>query len=104
MELCLRNVGHPAAEIGEHPLFSMEELEDDSRMKQLVFLSRLLEKQLDDKLEFQEWFCQKDMFAKVVRRGEVEDEAVEGLVPSYGEEAEHHTDGDDLKLLPVCFW
>ena len=80
----------------------MEELEYDNRRKQLVFLSRLLEKQLDDKLEFQEWFCQKDMFAKVV--GEVEDKVVEGLVPSYGEEAEHHTDGHDLKLLPVCFW
>jgi hypothetical protein len=77
----------------------MEELEDDNRRKQLVFLSRLL----DDKLEFQEWFCQKDMFAKVVGRGEVEDEVVEGLVPSYGEEAEHHTEGHDLKLLPVCF-
>ena len=48
---------------------SLEELEDDNRRKQLVFLSRLLEKQLDDKLEFQEWFCQKDMFAKVVGRG-----------------------------------
>ena len=83
---------------------SLEELEDDNRRKQLVSLSRLLEKQLDDKLEFQEWFCQKDMFAKVVGRGEVEDEVVEGLVPSYGEEAEHHTDGHDLKLLPVCFW
>ena len=45
---------------------SLEELEDDNRRKQLVFLSRLLEKQLDDKLEFQEWFCQKDMFAKLV--------------------------------------
>ena len=81
---------------------SLEELEDDNRRKQLVFLSRLLEKQLDDKLEFQEWFCQKDMFAKVV--GEVVDEVVKGLVPSYGEEAEHHTDRHDLKLLPVCFW
>ena len=82
---------------------SLEELEDDNRRKQLVFLSRLLEKQLDDKLEFQEWFCQKDMFAKVVERGEFEDEVDEGLVPSYGdEEAEHHTDGHDL--LPACFW
>jgi hypothetical protein len=41
-------------------------MEEDNRRKQLVFLSRLLEKQRDDKLEFQEWFCQKDMFAKVV--------------------------------------
>ena len=48
---------------------SLEELEDDNRRKQLVFLSRLLEKQLDDKLEFQEWFCENDMFAKVVGRG-----------------------------------
>ena len=76
-------------------------MEEDNRRKQLLFLSRLPEKQLDDKLEFQEWFCLKDMFAKVV--GEVEDEVVEGLVPSYGEEAEHHTDGHDLKLLPMCF-
>jgi hypothetical protein len=103
MELCLRN-RHPAAEIDEHPILSMEERKDDSRRKQMVFLSRLLEKQLDDELEFQEWFCQKDMSAKVVRRGKVEDEAFEGLVPSYGEEAEHHIDGHDLKLLPVCFW
>ena len=44
-------------------------MEEDNRRKQLLFLSRLLEKQLDDKLEFQEWFCQKDMFAKVVGRG-----------------------------------
>jgi hypothetical protein len=36
-------------------------MEEDNRRKQLLFLSRLLEKQLDDKLEFQEWFCQKDM-------------------------------------------
>ena len=44
------------------------------------------------------------IYAKLVGRGEDEDEVVEGLVPSYGEEAEHHTDGHDLKLLPVCFW
>ena len=43
--------------------------------------------------------CQEDLFCRVVGGEEIEDEA-DGLIPSHGEEAVHHTDEHDL-LTPA---